>query len=91
MNTLVITPPTMLVQMFGVPESVKMPAKIGEEITFQAYGKRWHCKRVRRDCYWLSAPLSSPRCRFGTREEIAEDIGNVLETGSLPESKERMC
>jgi hypothetical protein len=86
-----IVPPVLLVRMFGVPESVTMPRKIGQEITFTAYDRLFHCKRVRRDCWWLSAPLSSPRCRFGTADEIAADIGHVLETGNLPESKNRMC
>jgi hypothetical protein len=80
-----------MVKLFGNPEMVRMPSKIGEEITFECHGKRFHCKRVRRDCWWLSSPLHSPVCRFGNAGEIAEDIGNVLETGALPQSKERMC
>lgn len=74
-----------------VPEAVTMPGKIGEEVTFIAHGKRWHVKRVRRDCWWLSAPLHDSRCRFGTQAEIADDIGVVLETGALPRSATRMC
>lgn len=84
----IIVSPTMLVTMFGVPDRVSMPRKVGQEITFEAYQKRWHCKRLGRTTWNLWAPLSSPRMRFGTAKEIAADIGHVLETGALPQSKE---
>ncbi len=91
MKRLTIVPPTYLVTMFGVPESVGMPARVGDEVTFEAHGKRWHTKRVNRISWNLWAPLHSPRMRWGTRKEIAEDIGVVLETGAMPQSKERMA
>lgn len=91
MKTIHIVPPALLVQMFGVPESVALPTAIGAETVFDAHGKRFYCKKVRRDCFHLSAPLSSPRFRWGTAKEMAEDIGHVLETGSMPQSKERMA
>ena len=83
-----IVTPLLLVQLFGVPDAVNMPRKVGEEITFDAHGKRWHCKRVNRYSWNLWAPLHSPRMRWGNAKEIAEDIGNVLETGAMPEAKQ---
>lgn len=87
-QSLVVVAPTLLVELFDVPPMIRMPAKLREEITFKAHGKRWHCKRLATDIWSLSAPLHSPDMRFGTAAEIADDIGFVLETGELPRSKE---
>lgn len=87
----IIVPPMLLVRMFGVPDRVAMPRKVGEEITFEAYSKRWHCKRISKTTWNLWAPLHSPRMRFGNASQIAEDIGHVLETGALPMAKESFC
>jgi hypothetical protein len=76
----------MLVKMFGVPELVRLPATVGQETTFEAHGKRFHLKRIATDTWFLSCPLNDPRARFGTQEEIAEDVGRVLESGHLPRS-----
>lgn len=86
-QTLVVVPPLALVQLFGVPELVRLPAKVREEVTFEAHGKRFKVKRISRDSWFLSCPLHDSQARFGTREEIAEDVGTVLETGSLPHAK----
>jgi hypothetical protein len=81
-----VVAPTLLVKMFGVPESVRVPRKLGEETTFIAYSIRFHLKKLASDTWCLSCPLHSPRCRFGNRAEIIEDVGKVLETGALPKS-----
>ena len=86
-EALVVVPPLFLVRLFGVPASVRLPAKVREEVTFEAHGKCFHVKRLASDVWFLSCPLNSPRARFGTLEEIAEDVGHVLETGALPVSK----
>jgi hypothetical protein len=90
-QSLVVVAPTLLVNLFGVPPMVRIPSKMREEITFEAHGKRWHCKRIASDTWMLSVPLHSPRARFGTASEIAEDIGSVLETGELPQSKHQVA
>lgn len=87
----IIVPPVLLVRMFGVPESVAMPRRVGDEITFEAYSKRWHCKRINRNTWNLWAPLHSQRMRFGNSSQIAEDIGHVLETGAMPQIKTSMA
>ena len=86
-QSLVVVAPTLLVNLFGVPPMIRLPSKVREEITFDAHGKRWHCKRIATDVWALSAPLHSPRMRCGTASEIAEDIGSVLETGELPQPR----
>lgn len=88
---IVVVPPRLLVDLFGVPESVSLPSRRGEEITFEAHGKRFHVKKITGTEYFLSCPLHSPRTRFGTGKEIAEDIGRVLECGILPQCKEKVC
>jgi hypothetical protein len=87
----IVVTPTLLVRMFGLPDFVKMPSKVGQEITFDAYGKRFLVKRSARNVFFLSCPLASPRCRFGTLDQIAEDVATVLETGAMPQSAERAC
>jgi len=68
-----------------IPE-FKFP-KLGETVTFEMHGKRFHLKKINRTEYFLSCPLSSPRSRFGNRKEILEDIQSISETGVLPRSK----
>lgn len=88
MRTTVIVPPVMLVQMFGVPEMVKLPTKKGgdHETIFDAHGKRFYCRKISGSEYMLTCPMATPRARFGNAKEMAEDIGRALETGSLPQS-----
>ncbi len=86
----VIVPPTLLVRMFGVPPMIPMPGIIGTETTFAAYEKRWTVKKIRRDT-WTLACGGVDRIRFGTMDEIASDIGHVLETGVFPSCKTSMA
>ena len=89
MNVITICPPLLLVRMFGVPDAVAMPAKIGDEITFKAHGQEWYCKRLP-NSYFLAAFVDGKphgRARFGTAKQIAKDIGAILETGALPREK----
>lgn len=90
-KTIVIVPPVLLVRMFGVPEHVKMPTKNNPEVTFDAHGRRFTVRRINPTTYTLSCLLHDPRMRFGTANEIAEDIGHVLETGRLPHAKTSVC
>ncbi len=92
-NVIHVIPPAYLVTLFNVPEFVALPAKIGgDAVLFDAHGKRWQVKRLRRSVYFL-AELVHPctRARFGTAKEIAEDIGIVLECGALPHAKNSMA
>ena len=87
MKTMVVVTPTLLVKLFGVPECVRLPAKMREETTFEAHGRHFIVKRIERNTWFLSCPLCDPRARFGTQTEIAADIGHVLECGRLPHEK----
>lgn len=86
-RTIVVVPPTMLVQMFGVPDRVALPSAKGGETVFDCYGKRFYVKKVTQSAFMLTCPLHYPQARFGTAGEIADDIGRVLETGVLPREK----
>lgn len=88
---IVIVPPTMLVKIFGCPESVRIPTKKGEEVVFDCYGRRFYVKKLSQSTYMLTNPLNDPRARFGTAKEIADDVSRVLETGRLPREKSSMA
>lgn len=90
---LVVVPPAMLVKMFGVPELVRLPVKVGETTTFTAHSIEWKCKYIRRGVYYLGKADSRGQvhARWGRAAEIAEDIGHVLEHGSLPCSDKARC
>ncbi len=63
-----------------------IPRKVGTSNSFVAHGKTFYAKRLSnsKDGYYLDSPLTTPRCRWGTRKEIAEDIASIFETGVLP-------
>lgn len=84
---MVVVPPTMLVKMFGVPEMVRIPDKISDGPNeFSCHGRTFRVKRISRDTWHLRDLAISERSRFGTKKQIAEDVGKVLETGVLPRS-----
>ena len=83
----VIVPPKMLVEMFGVPESVAIPSKVGQETVFDCHGRRFYVKKLSQSTWMLTNPLNDPRARFGSSAaDIGEDVARVLETGKLPRS-----
>ena len=62
-----------------------LPKREGQEITFDAHGQQWRIKRLGRDTWTLyNVRATAPRCRFGNREEIANDLATVVQTGILP-------
>jgi len=83
MKTTVIVPPTYLVAMFGVPSMVYLPTKKGQSVEFTCYGQTFSCKKLNSSEFILIG-TESPRARFGNSEQMAEDIGRILETGKIP-------
>jgi hypothetical protein len=73
----------------GTVADVQPPRTVGKEVTFDAHGTRFRCRKLSQSCYCLTAPLVAGRARFGNRKEIAEDIRKAIETGALTCSKER--
>lgn len=65
---------------------IHLPVKIGEEVSFSAHGKTYSVKRIARSTWHLRDTAIKTHSRFGTAQEIAEDIGHVIECGSLPRS-----
>lgn len=70
--------------------SVNLPRKVGDEVTFKAMnhtqGREWMfwLKKLSQDTWMLTAPLFSPRARFGNKGEMMRDVEKALETGNLP-------
>ena len=79
-----VVPPVLLVRLFGVPESIAMPRKVGDIVQYAAHGRQFQVKRVNRDTWHLRDLGIAERSRFGTVKEIADDVGSTLETGALP-------
>lgn len=63
--------------------------RIGEFREFQTHGHTFMVKRLRRREYHLMAFHIQHRSRFGTAEQIMEDVEWVTECGVLPCSGER--
>ena len=88
MQTRIITAPSFLVAI-GAPDSVRIPTAMRQPVDFVAYGRKFAIKRISRDTWHLSRDGLTTRSRFGTLDQIAEDVGAVMETGELPCSGER--
>ena len=86
-QSLVVVAPAVLVNLFDVPPMVRLPSKMREPTYFEAHGKQWRLNRISRNTWHLSGVPSIGHSRFGTAAEIAEDIGFLFETGTLPRSK----
>jgi hypothetical protein len=89
MTNRVVVPPRHLVVMFGVPERVTVPGKMGMVIEFHAHGRTFRVKRLNRNTWHLRDLEISERSRFGRMDDICADVGAVLETGHLPCGKDR--
>lgn len=81
----VITSPKLLVELFGVPELIRLPAKVGHEINFQAHSKTWQAGRISRQSWFVAE--ANGRGFVGSEQQIADAIGIILETGTLPVSE----
>lgn len=63
-----------------------VPNKIGEEAKIEAHGKTCYVKRISRSTWHMRMQGLLERSRFGTKQEIREDVQSFLETGALPRS-----
>ena len=62
-----------------------VPHREGESREFDLHGQRWLIKRLGNDCWTLyNVRAEIPRCRFGNKSEITQDLQAVIETGKLP-------
>jgi hypothetical protein len=68
----------------GIHPAAYLPVNIGERTRFEAHGRRFLVGYHSRNTYWLSTDPPGERRRWGTRRQIVEDIGYVLENGALP-------
>ena len=57
---------------------------VGDDFTFTAHGRTFTVKRLRRTVYNLRDHAVWERSRFGTRQQIAEDVQVALDYGHLP-------
>ena len=64
--------------------NVIIPDRIGITVQYAVRGRKFEVKRLRRDIWHLRDLARSDRSRFGTRQQIAEDIAATLESGALP-------
>jgi len=88
MQTRIIAAPAVLVAI-GAPDIVRIPTAMRQPVDFVAYGRKFTVKRIRRDTWHLSREGLATRSRFGTLDQISEDVSSVIETGELPCSGER--
>lgn len=79
-----IVSPALLVRLFGVPESITLPRRKDDSVTFTAYGKTFAVKKLENGEYHLRDTAIDSHSRFGDAQQIAQDIGHVLESGHLP-------
>lgn len=61
-----------------------LPLNIGEKARFSAHGRDFIVGWQQRGVYWLSTDPPGERRRWGTRDQIIEDIAYVFENGVLP-------
>jgi hypothetical protein len=69
--------------MPAVPTSVRCP------VVFSAAGEEFIAKKLRSGVYFLGLSRPYHRARFGTADEIREDIAYVAEYGKLPQDGSR--
>lgn len=62
-----------------------MPGAVGAVKVFACHGKHFSVKRCDRHTWFLRQD-GVARGRFGTREQIAEDVSYVLAYGVMPRS-----
>jgi len=67
-----------------------LPVNIGERTRFEAHGQSFLIGYHSRNTYWLSTDPPGERRRWGTRQQITEDIAYVFENGVLPPASRRM-
>jgi len=67
-----------------------LPINIGERVRFEAHGQSFLVGYHSRNTYWLSTDPPGQRRRWGTRQEIVEDIAYVFENGALPPASGQM-
>lgn len=65
-------------------DRITAPRKIGETTEYTVNGRHFRLKRLSRNAWFLAAEDVKSRARFGTWEQIAQDIATTLETGALP-------
>lgn len=85
MRVIKIIPPRVY-EIAGIfPADVNVPKK-GEvvEFTSPANGVRFRLSKHSQTTYSLTAPLSTPRARFGNLAEITEAVGAAYMSGVLP-------
>lgn len=61
-----------------------MPAKIGDTVSFDSYGRTFTVRRINRDTWNLSASDIKERSRFGNFSEISQDVDYAEQFGVLP-------
>lgn len=60
-----------------------LPTGIGDSKTFFARESEFRVKRLRKDVFCL-AKKDVARIRFGTKQQILEDIAHAMDFGTLP-------
>ena len=70
-------------------DTVKLPTKDGESVTFASHGEEFRLKRCRAGTYYLGLVRPYHRARFGDADQIREDIDYVVQFGKLPPAAAR--
>jgi len=68
---------------------INLPTSIKTPVMFESRGETFIAKKLRPGVYFLGLSRPYHRARFGTADEIREDIAHAVECGTLPQPAAR--